>query len=174
MKSLGVALEAAAFAAGSRAPLMRTGVLLTGGRHSAEDLVQTALVRVYPNWGLLESWDSPVAYARKAVVNLYASWRRRSWHGEVPHVAPADDASGSGLDRADRVVARHEIVDALAALPRHPRAVLVLRYFEDMSVEEAAEALGSWAGTVKLRTHWALQRLRATQAWHHELEGSAP
>lgn len=173
MEVLGDAREAAfaEFAAGSRASLMRTAVLLTGDRHTAEDLVQAALVRVYLTWGRSESWDSPVAYARKSVVNLYATWRRRSWHGEVPHAVPADD--GSGSDHADQVLAHHQIMAALATLPRHQRAVLVLRYFEDMSVEEAANVLGCSAGTVKSRTQRAIQRLRAMEAWHHDLEGSA-
>lgn len=71
---MGDAREAAfaEFTAGSRASLMRTAVLLTGDRHSAEDLVQAALVRVYLQWGRSQSWDSPVAYARKTVVNLSA------------------------------------------------------------------------------------------------------
>jgi RNA polymerase sigma-70 factor (sigma-E family) len=160
----------AEFAAGAQASLLRTAVLLTGDRHTAEDLVQSALIRVYLRWGRSDSWDSPVAYARKTLVNLYATWRRRSWHGEVPYAAPGD--TGEQGDHAEHVVAHRQVVRALAALPRRQRAVLVLRFFEDMSVEEAAEVLGCSPGTVKSRTGRAIQRLRAANALDHDLEGS--
>src|SRR5579859_5848787 len=87
MKSRGEAQDAvfAEFAAGSQASLMRTALLLTGDWQAAEDLLQSALLRVYLHWGRSASWDSPLAYSRKVVVNLYATRRRRRWHAEIPH-----------------------------------------------------------------------------------------
>ncbi|WP_329118687.1 SigE family RNA polymerase sigma factor [Streptomyces sp. NBC_01465] len=151
------------FTASAYPSLLRTARLLTGDRHTAEDLVQAALVRVYLHWGRSAAWESPQAYARKVVVNLYATWRRRSWHREVPHALQgerpdgADDATG-GTDT------RIELRRALTSLPRAQRAVLVLRFYEDLSVEQTAELLGCSPGTVKSRTNRALERLRATGA----------
>ncbi|MEV0097026.1 SigE family RNA polymerase sigma factor [Streptomyces sp. NPDC050738] len=153
------------FTASAYASLLRTARLLTGDRHTAEDLVQAALVRVYLHWGRSAAWESPQAYARKVVVNLYATWRRRSWHREVPH---AIQGEGGQPDRADDATGgtdtRIELRRALSSLPRAQRAVLVLRFYEDLSVEQTAELLGCSPGTVKSRTNRALERLRATGA----------
>lgn len=117
MKSSGNAREAALAesAAASRASLMRTAVLLTGDRRCAEDLVQAALVRVYLKRGRSKLWDSQVGYARKTVVNLHATGRRRSWHGKVLHSAPAD--CGTHLDLAGQVVAHHQVTAVLGTPP---------------------------------------------------------
>ncbi|MEV1066768.1 SigE family RNA polymerase sigma factor [Streptomyces sp. NPDC050263] len=150
------------FAAGAYPSLLRTARLLTGDRHTAEDLLQAALVRVYVRWSRSASWDSPHAYARKVVVNLYATWRRRRWHTEV--VRPeADHTPGAG-DMAGEAETRLELDRALAALPRAQRVVVVLRFYEDLSVQETADLLGCSPGTVKSRTNRALERLRAMGA----------
>jgi RNA polymerase sigma-70 factor (sigma-E family) len=154
--------EFADFVAGAHASLLRTARLLTGDRHTAEDLVQAALVRVYLRWGRSAGWNSPQAYARKVVVNLYATWRRRRWHTEV--VRPEGDTGSDGHDMAGSAEARLELGRALAALPRPQRAVVVLRFYEDLSVEQTAELLGCSPGTVKSRTNRALERLRAAGA----------
>ncbi|WP_329117241.1 SigE family RNA polymerase sigma factor [Streptomyces sp. NBC_01353] len=151
--------EFAAFVESAYASLLRTARLLTGDPHAAEDLVQAALVRVYLRWGGSARWDSPQAYARKVVVNLYATWRRRRWHTEV--VRPGSDSAPDTHDMADGADARLELARALAALPRAQRAVVVLRFYEDLSVEQTAELLGCSPGTVKSRTNRALERLRA-------------
>jgi RNA polymerase sigma-70 factor (sigma-E family) len=173
MKSWGEAQDVAfaEFAAGSQASLMRTALLLTGDWQAAEDLLQSALLRVYLHWGRSASWDSPLAYSRKVVVNLYATRRRRRWHAEVPHAAPV--AAAVGADPADEIVARRELMEALTALPRHQRAVLVLRFYEDMSVEETADVLGCSTGTVKSRTQRGLKRLRSLTTLDRYMEGSA-
>lgn len=152
------------FAESSYASLLRTARLLTGDPHAAEDLVQAALVKVYLRWGGADRWDSPQAYARKVVVNLYATWRRRRWHTEV--VRPGDDRAPAPdtHDMAGGADARLELARALAALPRAQRAVVVLRFYEDMSVEQTAGLLGCSPGTVKSRTNRALERLRTTGA----------
>ncbi|MER7955401.1 MULTISPECIES: SigE family RNA polymerase sigma factor [unclassified Streptomyces] len=152
------------FAESAYASLLRTARLLTGDPHAAEDLVQAALVKVYLRWGGSAGWDSPQAYARKVVVNLYATWRRRRWHTEV--VRPAHDGAPAPdtHDMAGGADARLELARALAALPRAQRAVVVLRFYEDLSVEQTAELLGCSPGTVKSRTNRALARLRAAGA----------
>ncbi len=147
------------FVTGAHASLLRTARLLTGDAHAAEDLVQAALVRVYLRWGRSAGWESPQAYARKAVVNLYATWRRRRWHTEV--VRPEGDRTADGQDMAGSAEARLELARALATLPRAQRAVVVLRFYEDLSVEQTAELLGCSPGTVKSRTSRAWERLRA-------------
>jgi RNA polymerase sigma-70 factor (sigma-E family) len=149
----------AEFAESAYASLLRTARLLTGDPHAAEDLVQAALVRVYLRWGGSARWDSPQAYARKVVVNLYATWRRRRWHTEV--VRPGGDNAPDTHDMAGGADARLELARALADLPRAQRAVVVLRFYEDLSVEQTAELLGCSPGTVKSRTNRALERLRA-------------
>ncbi|HET6359471.1 MAG TPA: SigE family RNA polymerase sigma factor [Streptomyces sp.] len=154
--------EFADFVTASHVSLLRTARLLTGDPHTAEDLVQTALIRVYTHWGRSAGWDSPQAYARKAVVNLYATWRRRRWHSEVAHTGA--ESAADGHDMAGSAEARLELGRALGALPRAQRAVVVLRYYEDLSVEQTAELLGCSPGTVKSRTNRALERLRTAGA----------
>lgn len=171
MKTSGDTQEVAfaEFVAGAQPSLMRTAVLLTGNWHTAEDLVQSALVRVYQHWGRSASWESPTAYARRVLVNLSVTWRRRMWRAEVPHASPGVNALGP--DVADGVVSQRELALALAALPRHQRAVLVLRFYEDMTVEQTADLLGCSAGTVKSRTLRAVRSLRAMGVLEHYLEG---
>jgi RNA polymerase sigma-70 factor (sigma-E family) len=150
------------FVAGAHASLLRTAQLLTGDRHTAEDLLQAALVRVYVHWARSAGWNSPQAYARKVVVNLYATWRRRRWHTEV--VRPEEDHTADAGDMAGSAETRLELDRALATLPRAQRAVVVLRFYEDLSVEETADLLGCSPGTVRSRTNRALERLRAAGA----------
>ncbi|MFC4606440.1 SigE family RNA polymerase sigma factor [Streptomyces maoxianensis] len=151
--------EFAEFVTASHVSLLRTARLLTGDPHTAEDLVQAALIRVYTHWGRSAGWESPQAYTRKVVVNLYATWRRRRWHTEV--VRPEGDIAPDSHDMAGSAEARLELGRALACLPRAQRAAVVLRFYEDLSVEQTAELLGCSPGTVKSRTNRALERLRA-------------
>jgi RNA polymerase sigma-70 factor (sigma-E family) len=139
--------------------LHRTAFLLTHDHALAEDLVQTALARSWRAWSRLRG--EPDAYVRKVMVNTYASWWRRRWNGEQPAErlpdAPQDD-------HGDEVVRRVGLVRALATLPRRQRAVVVLRYFEDLTEAQTAEALGVSLGTVKSQTAKALARLRVSPA----------
>ncbi|MHA6760333.1 SigE family RNA polymerase sigma factor [Streptacidiphilus sp. PAMC 29251] len=138
--------------------MLRTARLLTGDPHTAQDLVQAALLRIYLSWGRSDSWDNPAAYARKTLVNVHATWHKRFWHREVPHDEPGDPSQG-----ADPARQWDDLVDlerALAALPPGHRSVLVLRFYEDLSVEQVAELLGCSVGTVKSRTSRALERIR--------------
>ncbi|MBB5872445.1 RNA polymerase sigma-70 factor (sigma-E family) [Allocatelliglobosispora scoriae] len=134
--------------------LLRTAFLLTGRIEAAEDLVQSSLLNAMGRWS---SIDEPMAYLRRAMVNQRTSiWRRFGSRellvGSVPDRARPDEA---GL-RAER----DELVAALRRLPPKMRAVLVLRYWEDLSEAETAEIIGVSVGTVKSQASRGLARLR--------------
>jgi RNA polymerase sigma-70 factor (sigma-E family) len=140
----------------ARSPaLLRFGWLLTGNRATAEDLVQAALMRTWVRWGRLESIAGAEPYVRRVMVNLHANWWRRRWRGEVPTDALPDRA-----DAGPDLELRESVRTALASLPRRQRAVIVLRYVEDLSVTETAAILGCTSGTVKSQTAKALGTLR--------------
>lgn len=138
------------------ASLFRTAYLLTGDHQRAEDLLQSTLVRVYQRWARIEAMERPVAYARKVLVSQSASWwRRRSSH-ESPLQLRDEPEWGSGVE----VFAEHERVwAAVLTLPPRQRAVMVLRYYEDLSEAEIAVTLGMAPGTVKSHAHQATRRL---------------
>ncbi|MDF1487480.1 SigE family RNA polymerase sigma factor [Tessaracoccus caeni] len=136
--------------------LWRSAWLLTGDGERAEDLVQTALTKTFPRYdGNDRTFE---AYVRTTIYRTFVSWWRRRWTGEVP--STLDGATAPSLDAVDGL--RVDVLRALAELPRTQRAVLVLRYFEDKSVAEAAETLGLAQGTVKAYSHRALQQLRGS------------
>jgi RNA polymerase sigma-70 factor (sigma-E family) len=143
--------------------LVHLALLLTGDRQRAEDLVQTALGRTWPRWShIVESGEGSYdAYVRKVLLTTYCSWWRRRWTSEYPTAAlPEVAVEGVDVD-VDR---RRDIVDALAALPRGQRTVVVLRYFYDLTETQTAEALGCSVGTVKTQAARALARLRTSPA----------
>ncbi|MBC9713169.1 SigE family RNA polymerase sigma factor [Streptomyces sp. TRM66268-LWL] len=144
------------FAATRGARLFRTALLLTGGDwHAAEDLAQTALGKAYASWGRVRRADNRDAYVRSVLVRAHLSQRRLKSSGERPSAELPEGAYGDG-DPALRVA----LLQALAQLPPKDRAVLVLRYWEDRSVEQTAAELGLRAGTVRNRSMSALARLR--------------
>ena len=141
------------FVAARSAALLRTAYLLTHDHALAEDLLQTALAKAWFAWGRIES--HPEAYVRRVLVTTYATWWRRKWNGERPTETLPEQASvAPDTDSA------HDLWTALASLPRRQRAVVVLRYFEDLSVAETADALGVSPGTVKSQLSKALAKLR--------------
>ena len=140
--------------------LQRFGYLLTSDWALAEDLLQTALARAYQRWSRIRS-DNPETYVRKIMVNTWASWWRRRWRAEVPTDAVPETPAPDQYADADR---RELVRAALAALPPRQRAVLVLRYHEDLTEHQVASLLGVTAGTVKSQTARALARLRADGA----------
>jgi len=133
--------------------LLRTAYLLTQDDHLAEDLLQTALAKAWRSWGRVEAY--PEAYVRKILVNTYATWWRRRWNAEDP---TADLPEGG--HKNDVPDTGYDIQAALARLPKRQRAVIVLRFFEDLSVAETARVLECSIGTVKSQTSKALTRLR--------------
>lgn len=136
--------------------LLRTATLLTGDRHRAEDLVQEALTKVALRWSRLHD-GSPEAYARQILVRDNISWwRRRHREVLVGEVGEVGDRPGHTAD-PDRGLLLDQ---ALAALTPRQRAVVVLRYYEDLTERDAADALGVSVGTVKSQTHLALKRMR--------------
>jgi RNA polymerase sigma-70 factor (sigma-E family) len=148
------------FVAQRSADLMRLAVLLAADRGHAEDLVQTALVKAYRRWGRIE-WDDPYPYVRRVLVTSAASWRRRRTTQEIVDL-PAHDPAGP--DATDDIADRHRLSEALEVLPPRMRAVLVLRYAEDLSEAATAEALGISVSTVRSQTVRGLARLRAVLA----------
>ena len=145
------------FVVARRAPLSRTAYLLTGDHHLAQDLLQVAMFRVAERWRQLRD-GTPEAYARRIMVNEITSWRRRRRYHERP-VDSVDDNAGSG-DLSSSVVRKVVLGRALAQLAPRQRAVLVLRFYEDLTEAAAADVLGCSVGTVKSQTHQALARLR--------------
>jgi RNA polymerase sigma-70 factor (sigma-E family) len=141
---------------------LRVAVLLTGSPTEAEDLLQSSLVRLYQAWPRLDVPESaPDAYLRKILVNTRRSWWRTKWRRESP-VADVPDRPDPGADPADGYALGALVRSALAGLPRQQRAVLVLRYIEDLPEASVAELLGVSAGTVKTHAHRGLRALRAS------------
>ena len=135
--------------------LYRTAYLMLGDHQLAEDLVQTSLAKTYVSWRKVKDPAAAPAYARVVLANTAASWfRRRGWRNERPTEVLPD----SGVDHDPST--RTTLVAALATLAPRQRAVVVLRYYDDLSVREVAHALGISEGTVKSQTSDALARLR--------------
>jgi RNA polymerase sigma-70 factor (sigma-E family) len=143
------------FVHASWASLYRTAYLMLGDRAEAEDLVQTTLAKTYASWSKVRDVGAAPGYARTVLVNTASSWfRKKSWRNERPTATVPDRAHET--DPSDRPA----LVEALAQLPPRQRAVIVLRYYEDLSVAQTASALGCSDGTVKSQTSDALNRLR--------------
>lgn len=137
--------------------LTRFAYLLTGDPGSAEELVQSALATVVPRWRRLAAEGNPEAYLRRVMVNDRISRWRRWGRREVP-VPDLPDAVGP--DESARSVQRLDLAGALARLPVRQRAVIVLRFYEDLSEADTAAVMGCAVGTVKSQTSAALTRLR--------------
>lgn len=139
------------------ASLLRSACVLTRDHGHAEDLVQNALVRVYVSWERVSKADDPFAYARRVLFNSFARDRRRRSVTELPGAAVEESAARWDAEEFDD---RDQLDRALESLPATMKAVLVLRFYDDLSVEQVAEILGCSVGTVKSRTARALNRLR--------------
>jgi RNA polymerase sigma-70 factor (sigma-E family) len=154
--------EFSAFVRTSRPGLLRSACLLTAGdSHLAEDLVQTALARLYVAWPKVRRTGTQHAYAWRTLVNVHIDEvRRPRWRREQPVASPPDlpdpAIPGAFADGADGSAVRA----ALAALPPGMRAAAVLRYWADFSIEETAAILGCSQGTVKSQTAKAIAKLR--------------
>jgi len=154
---LGAGEQFAAFVHGRGPALQRTAYLLTGDWALAEDLLQTALAKSYLAWGRIRH-DDPEGYVRKVLANTHASWWRRKWRGEAPTEVVPD---GTGYDGSLGSVDDHvTLAAALRRLPPKQRAVIVLRFHEDLTEAQTAKALGVSLGTVKSQTSKALATLR--------------
>ena len=148
-----------AFVATRWSRLLRVAYLLTADWAAAEDLLQNALVKAWFAWRRISG--DPEPYVRRIVVTTFLSGRRRRWRAEVPVETLPDVADGdASAGHADRDL----LWRALGRLPAKQRAVLVLRYFEDLSEEQIAATLGVRAGTVKSQASKALARLRLDES----------
>ncbi|MGI5490916.1 SigE family RNA polymerase sigma factor [Microtetraspora malaysiensis] len=147
--------EFAAFVAARGTSLLRVAYLTSGDEGEAEDLLQTALERAYRNWDRVR-YDNPEPYVRRIIVNTSIDRaRRRAILRIIPmHSPPEPSPYETDVDL------RHVLMDTLRALPPRQRAVIVLRYWEDLSEAQTAEILGCSAGTVKSQASKALARLR--------------
>jgi RNA polymerase sigma-70 factor (sigma-E family) len=146
-----------AFVAARYAALLRTAYLLTGDHHDAEDLLQQTLVKAVGAWKRVDG--DPEPYVRTILVRQNVSrWRSRRWRELSTEHLPEEAGGDSTAGATDRL-ALHRALRTLA--PRQ-RAVIVLRYYEDLTEAQTADALGIAVGTVKSQTRDALRRLRET------------
>ena len=144
--------------------LRNTAYLLCGDWHRAEDITQVAMLRLYVAWPRLARRDALDAYARRVVVRTFLAENRRSrWRSEQLTDAPPDTVSTTDSDNAERLLVTH----ALAGVPPKQRAVLVLRYWNDLSVDEVAGALRCSTGTVKSQAARGLATLRQRLGPHY-------
>ncbi|MFI6456802.1 SigE family RNA polymerase sigma factor [Streptosporangium amethystogenes] len=145
----------AAFVAARGTSLLRVAYLACGDEREAEDLLQTALERTYRNWDRVR-YDNPEPYLRRVIVNTSISRaRRRAILRIIPMHTPPEPS-----ERETDVDLRHVLMETLRALPPRQRAVIVLRYWEDLSEAQTAEILGCSTGTVKSQASKALAKLR--------------
>ena len=155
--------EFAAFARATGPSLRRTAYLMCGDWDRAADIAQEALIRVYMAWPRLDPERGVHAYARKAAASAAIDQGRKRSSREVPTLELVDATTE---DATDQVADRALLLTALADLPARQRACVVLRYYEDLSVEEVAAALGCRSGTVKSQTARGLAALRTAYARH--------
>lgn len=155
--------EFATFARSAGPGLRRTAYLMCGDWDRAADLMQEALIRVYVAWPRLDHDRGLHAYARRAVVSAAIDLARKRSSRETPTLELVD---GSVPDFAGEVADRSVLMACLAELPARQRACVVLRYYEDLSVDEVATTLGCRTGTVKSQTARGLMTLRQSYASH--------
>lgn len=145
------------FASARAGQLFRVAYLVCGDWHEAQDLVQTTLAKLFVAWHRVQRTQSPDAYARRVLMNAYLSERRRKRTSEMPVAHPAQSIAASSGDDADL---RLTLVAALTKLPPRSRAVVVLRYFDDHSIDAVAQALGVSPAAVKSLNTRGLAQLR--------------
>ena len=142
------------FVVARRDALLRTAYLLTGDHHDAEDLVQSALIKVVPKWERIK--DRPEGYVRQVLARESVNrWRSRRWREVATAVVP-ESGPHAGAENVDRIA----LLEDLRRLSPRQRAVLVLRYFDDLTEAETAAALGISVGTVKSHAREGVARLR--------------
>ncbi len=152
------------FAVARLPSLLRYAVVLTGDRDLARDVVQEVMARAQLKWRRISGADAPEAYVRRMVLNEYLSWRRswatRNVHAVGERLADLGDARGGVHDHAQDVVEADELWRRLATLSRKQRAVLVLRYYEQLDDEAIADLIGCSPATVRSHASRALHNLR--------------
>jgi RNA polymerase sigma-70 factor (sigma-E family) len=159
------------FVNASQHRLRRTAYLLTGDWQLAADVTQEALLRVYVAWPRIERAGGLPTYARRALVSATIDQRRRPWRREEPTAIDVDRTDDSRIDEA--VSDREMLLAALRRLPARQRACVVLRYFDQLSVEETAQAMRCSPGTVKSQTSRGLDALRDIFEEHGRIDAAA-
>jgi RNA polymerase sigma-70 factor (sigma-E family) len=149
----------AGFVRANTPALLRTAYLLTGNAQHAEELVQDTLVRLYPKWDRVQAADAPLAYVRRSLTNGYINQQRRAVRREYAYQDVPERVDPR--DALTQLADRDEIWAGLSLLPERQRAALVLRFFEDLSDEDTAAALGCRIGTVRSLISRGLASLRA-------------
>jgi RNA polymerase sigma-70 factor (sigma-E family) len=139
--------------------LLRTAYLLTGDRHLAEDLTQTALEKTAVAWSRVQRADDMDAYVRRILLNTHLSLFRRK---RVAEYVSRETPEVPATDSTQQIALRDELLKALATLPKRQCAVIVLRYWEDLSESQTAAILGCSVGTVRSQAHKALAKLRVS------------
>lgn len=143
--------------------LLRTAYLLTGDRQGAEDLVQGALEKALRHWQHIREPAALEGYVRRTMYrDQVSAWRRRPTREVLAEVVP-EPRTPTGAEPFDQVVDRAALRDALLALGRRQRTVLVLRFYEDLTEDQVAAALGISVGTVKSQTSRALEKMRRAE-----------
>ena len=158
-----------AFVRSHSGELQRMAWLLTGDWSTAQDLVQSSLVKTWQRWQSIRRQDAPEAYVRRVMMTTFLGWRRRRWVAEVA-LGWLPERAGEG-DLAANVAQRQLVLAALRRLPKQQRAVIVLRYFGDLSEQATADTLRCSVGTVKSQSARALHTLRANAALHAAIAG---
>jgi RNA polymerase sigma-70 factor (sigma-E family) len=147
------------FVATRSVSLLRTAYLLTGDGHLAEDLLQTALIRACPLWGGVREPRAAESQVRTAMVRTLINWRKRhAWSRERAAADPPEIAAPAGGDDVD---SRVRLWPSVLTLPPRQRAVIVLRYYEDLTESQTAEILGCSIGAINSHNARALRTLRA-------------
>jgi RNA polymerase sigma-70 factor (sigma-E family) len=146
------------FVVGRSGSLLRFAWALTGDWHAAEDLVQSALVKTWPRWSSIRRHDDPEVYVRRVIVNSRTSWLRRRSSSEVP--AAQTPERYPDVDTYADVDARECLRRVLMRLPTRQRAVVALRYLDDLAEGQVATILGCSVGTVKSQAAKAIVKLR--------------
>jgi RNA polymerase sigma-70 factor (sigma-E family) len=161
-----------AYVAGRSPALLRTAYLLTGHRGDAEDLLQTALAKTYLAWDRIREREALDGYVRRVMVNTHTSW----WRRRKVEEHPTDTLPERRTDRdpTDDLALHDALWTALAGLPKRQRAMVVLRYYEDLSEAETADVLGVSIGTVKSTTSRALVKLRDSAGLRDDPRAALP
>ena len=145
--------------------LRRTAYLLCRDWHTADDLVSITIGKLYRHWARVSRAENVDAYARGVLTHAWLDERRRPWRREDPAAALPDGAA-AGRSAEGRLADREALLDLLASLGARQRAVVVLRYYCDLSVEQTAEILGISTGTVKSQAARGLETLRSLALNH--------
>jgi RNA polymerase sigma-70 factor (sigma-E family) len=149
-----------AYAAARQHHLYRTAYLLCGDRDRAQDLVQTTLVALLRSWRKARLAENPDAYAKKALVRAFLTEQRKLRRSATAHAVLQTEPGAAAAAAADPAELRLVVLDALRTLPAKPRTMIILRYWEDLSVEETAALLGCSTGNVKSQCSRSLAKLR--------------